>query len=87
MAVDVLLGKLDADGKYPNGNDNASELEGNAFDIAFPQTGVEDFQPVRTWERLWLATLKSTLLALYVRAPNARLTNYVSRQRQARASK
>ena len=58
MAVDVLFGKLNADGEYANGNDNASKLKGNAFVIAFPQTGVEDFQPVRTWEKLWLATLK-----------------------------
>jgi hypothetical protein len=49
VAVDVLLGKLDADGEYANGNDDASKLESNALaTVIFPRTWVEDLQPERT---------------------------------------
>ena len=49
MAVDILFGKLDANSEHPNGNDDASKLKSNAFAVViFPQTGVEDLQPVRT---------------------------------------
>ena len=44
VAVDVLFGKLHADGEYANGNDDASKLESNAAfaSVVFPRTGVED---------------------------------------------
>jgi hypothetical protein len=52
VAVHVLFGKLDADGEYANGDDDASELESNiinAFVSAIsPRTGVEDVCPMRT---------------------------------------
>jgi len=49
MTVDVLFGKLDADGEYANGNDDASKLKSDASASAsFQRTGVEDLQPVRT---------------------------------------
>lgn len=44
MAVHILFGKFDADGKHANGNDDAGELESyniGAF-IVSPRTGIED---------------------------------------------
>lgn len=50
MAVHILFGKFNADGKHTNGNDDAGELEGNnigAFAVS-PRTGVEDVCSVWT---------------------------------------
>ncbi len=52
VAVHVLFGKLDANGKYANCDDDASKLESNiinAFVSAIPpRTGVENVRPIGT---------------------------------------
>jgi len=52
VAVHVLFRKLDANGEYANGDDDASELESNiinAFISAItPRTGVENVCPMGT---------------------------------------
>jgi hypothetical protein len=46
MAVHILFGKFDADGKHADGNDDAGELEGDGIGAFIgavsPRTGIED---------------------------------------------
>lgn len=50
MAVHILFGEFNADGKHANGNNDAGELEGNnigAFAVS-PRAGVKDICSIWT---------------------------------------
>jgi hypothetical protein len=52
VAVHVLFGKLDANGEYANGDDDASKLKSNIVDALVsaitPRTGIENVCPKGT---------------------------------------